>query len=157
MTRVKGHDLKGKRHIRFSRSFQRCCWIPREWKKDCSAAVQVNINLSTRGLMCQIDKRNNLKRQTHTMLLNSICDFYDQLRYLKSLLSCISKNTSENDRVWFLFFFYGKEKSNFIVAWIFLYKSFTLGLPYQENCGFPMVPYCYRVKEKRLTISCKIN
>lgn len=125
--------------ISFSRDFERWYRFPREGKKDCSVAVWVNINLSTMGFIRQVDKRNNLKRQTHTMLLNPICDFYDQVQYLQTLpwstLEIPQRMTGYDFNPSLLW-----RKSNFIVVWIFLYTSFMHELPFPENCGFPTVP-----------------
>lgn len=127
--------------ISFSRGFERWYRFPRGQEKDCLEAVWVNINLSSMGFIRQVDKRNNLKRQIHTMLLNPICDFYDQVLYLQSLpcstLEILQRMTGYDFHVFLLW-----RKSNFIVVWIFLYTSFMHELPSPENCGFPTVPGC---------------
>lgn len=127
--------------ISFSRDFERWYRFPRGWEKDCSAAVWVNINLSTMGFICQVDKGNNLKRQTHTMLLNPICDFYDQVQYLQSL-PCSTLEIPQRMTGYDFNHFLLWRKHNFIIVWIFLYTSFMHKFPFPENCGFSTVQDC---------------
>lgn len=149
MTPAQGHDLNWRKQVIFSRSFERCCWFLTAWKS-CLAAAQGNINSSTGGAVCEAGKGYNLKRPAHPMLLNLICNLHDQPQYLESLLCSTSKRPQRMTGYDF-HYFYDREKSNFIVVWIFLYTAFTPGLPYHEDCGFPTVPHCYQVKEKRFT------
>lgn len=67
------------------------------------------------GFIRQVDKGNNLKRQTHTMLLNLICDFYDQVLYLHSL-PCSTLEIPQRMTGYDFHSFYCGGKSNFIVV-----------------------------------------
>lgn len=67
------------------------------------------------GFIHQVDKGNNLKRQTHTMLLNPLCDFYDQVLHLQSL-SCSTLEIPQRMAGYDFHPFLLLRKGNFIVV-----------------------------------------